>query len=94
MNAKPGPPTPEGLNQLFRSAKWKFEKCLEPHMTCAKKPIRAHSIQNARVFDLLSHKNHVLMFRLKLSRPHLASFRSTRCLMKMMSCEFHSTSCR
>lgn len=61
-------PAPEDLQRFFKMAKWRFEKCLEPHMTCPNKAIRAHSIQNARVFDLLSDKNHVLMFGLQLSK--------------------------
>lgn len=66
-------PAPEDLQRFFKMAKWRFEKCLEPHMTCPEKAVRAHSIQNARVFDLLSDKNHVLMFGLHLSneRPRV-----------------------
>lgn len=32
-------------------------------MSCGKPPIRAHSIQNARVIDLIAAKNHVISFR-------------------------------
>jgi len=61
-------PAPEDLQRFFKTAKWRFEKCLEPHMACPRKAIRAHSIQNARVFNLLSDKNHVLMFGLHFSK--------------------------
>jgi hypothetical protein len=36
-------------------------------MSCDKSPIRAHSIQNARVLDLLAVDGHLISFRLKFS---------------------------
>jgi hypothetical protein len=44
----------------------KFSRCLEPTMTCKNKAIRAHSIQNSRVLDLLSDNGHVTSFALKV----------------------------
>jgi hypothetical protein len=41
-------------------------KCLHPSMDCEEKPICAHSIQNARVLDLIQTDGHILMPRYKL----------------------------
>lgn len=41
-------------------------KCLHPSMDCEEKPIRAHSIQNAQVLDLIQTEGHVLMPQYKL----------------------------
>jgi hypothetical protein len=54
--------------QLFAKAQKKgFAKCLPPSMDCDEEPIRAHSIQNARVLDLIQTEGHVLMPRYKLA---------------------------
>jgi hypothetical protein len=37
-------------------------------MTCPEVAIRAHSIQNSRVFDLVSDQHHVTMFRARFSK--------------------------
>ena len=58
----------DDIKNFFDTHNWTFEKCLEPALQCSAKAIRAHSIQNARVFDLLSTQNHVSMFRLKVTR--------------------------
>lgn len=53
--------------QLFVKAQKKgFAKCLAPSTDCDEKPIRAHSIQNARVLDFLETDGRVLMPRYKL----------------------------
>jgi hypothetical protein len=53
--------------ELFAKAQKKgFAKCLAPSMDCDEEPIRAHSIQNARVLDLIQTDGHVLMPRYKL----------------------------
>lgn len=41
-------------------------RCLHPSMDCEEKPIRAHSIQNARVLDLIQTDGHVRMPQYKL----------------------------
>ena len=54
--------------QLFVNAQKRgFDKCLPPSMDCDEKPIRAHSIQNARVLDLVQTDGHVVMPRYKLA---------------------------
>ena len=55
----------EFINHFFRTKDSKFLKCLEPTMTCPEKPIKAHSIQNSRVLDLLENNGHVIMLRSK-----------------------------
>jgi hypothetical protein len=48
------------LNEAFRVMNQQFGMCLAPSMQCQNTPIRAHSIQNARVIDLLAEKGHVI----------------------------------
>jgi hypothetical protein len=48
------------LSEAFRIYNWQFGKCLAPSMQCQNAPIQAHSIQNARVIDLLEEKGHVM----------------------------------
>jgi hypothetical protein len=53
--------------QLFvKAQKEDFAKCLPPSMDCDEKPIRAHSIQNARVLDLIQTDGHVRLPQYKL----------------------------
>jgi hypothetical protein len=58
----------ESLDRFFRTQGFRFGKCLEPTMTCTGAAIRAHSIQNAKVFDLISDQNHVTMFKARFSK--------------------------
>lgn len=58
----------ERLGQFFKTQKEKFEKCLSPELTCPEKPINAHSIQNARVLELLERNGHVVMPRQSTSK--------------------------
>jgi hypothetical protein len=58
----------ESLNRFFKQQDFRFGKCLEPTLTCAGAAIRAHSIQNAKVFDLISDQNHVAMFKPRFSK--------------------------
>ena len=60
------PIDPKNLSLFFKTNSWRFNKCLDPSMTCESKAIRAHSIQNARVIDLLEHDGHVVTPRLKV----------------------------
>lgn len=48
----------------FDLQKIRFEKCIEPNESCEEPPIRAHSIQNARVLERLSEDGHVIMPKL------------------------------
>jgi hypothetical protein len=54
---------PENLGRFFKTQNWRFGKCLEPTMKCNESAIRAHSIQNSRIIDLLEERNHVVMLR-------------------------------
>jgi hypothetical protein len=57
----------EFQNYYFKTQKDKFHKCLDPTLSCTGMPINAHSIQNARVLDLLARRGHVVMLRQKSS---------------------------
>lgn len=46
---------------FYKINKFKYLKCLEPSMQCDEKPIRAHSVQNSKVLDLLADQGHVIM---------------------------------
>lgn len=46
--------------RFFDLQRKKFERCLHVGFDCEKKPIRAHSIQNSIVLDLLQRDNHVI----------------------------------
>lgn len=48
-----------GKKMLFSSLAARIKPCLEPTYTCANTAIRAHSVQNAAVMDLLHRKGHV-----------------------------------
>jgi len=48
----------EMLASFFKTAKNEFNRCLEFSMTCKKKAIRSHSIQNSRILDNLFVDGH------------------------------------
>ncbi len=50
----------EMMEYFFQANKWQLNRCLAPGMTCEGTAIRAHSIQNARVLDLLCKDDHVV----------------------------------
>lgn len=56
----------EDIQSFVKAQKEGFAKCLPPSMDCDEKPIRAHSIQNARVLDLIQTDGHVRMPQYKL----------------------------
>ena len=60
-------PTPKQLKHFFEVQAGKLNRCLEPAFECDKKTIRAHSIQNARVLDLLVEEGHVITPKQKMS---------------------------
>jgi len=49
------------VGRFFDLQKKKYEKCLHVGFDCDGKPIRAHSIQNGKVLDLLQRENHVIV---------------------------------
>ena len=53
----------ELFSSLFKIDKAGFHRCLEPTMQCQNAAIRAHSIQNSRVLDLLVDNGHVVGFK-------------------------------
>jgi hypothetical protein len=55
------------IGKFFDLQKKVYENCLHPGFGCERKAIRAHSIQNGKVLDLLQVNNHVLMPLQKLS---------------------------
>lgn len=50
----------EMLAHMFNADKWKFKKCLAPYMHCDGQTIRAHTVQNSKVLDLLVKNGHVI----------------------------------
>lgn len=48
------------IARFFDLQKKKYERCLHVGFDCKEKPVRAHSIQNSKVLDLLQRKNHVV----------------------------------
>jgi hypothetical protein len=63
----------ENIQIFIQARKKTYEKCLHGDLTCDGKPIDAHSIQNAKVFELILTDGHVLMpdFRLVNGEPRL-----------------------
>ena len=63
----------ENIGTFVQARKKTYEKCLYGDLTCAEKPIDAHSIQNAKVLELIQTNGHVLMpdFRLVDGEPKL-----------------------
>ncbi|WP_266204829.1 hypothetical protein [Pontibacter kalidii] len=58
------------LKSYYNSFNTKAFICLYPGMTCSEKPIRAHSIQNSKVFDLLSDKDHLVSIQQITNKSH------------------------
>jgi hypothetical protein len=63
----------ENIQTFVQAQKKTYEKCLHGDLTCGGKPIDAHSIQNAKVLELIQTDGHVLMpdFRLVGGEPKL-----------------------
>src|SRR3972149_8263724 len=55
-------------NSVFKIWNGKYLQCLEPKEACAQQSIRAHSIQNEVILELLQYDGHVVMPRLKLDQ--------------------------
>src|SRR5207244_4415278 len=47
------------LSEFFKLMNWQYGKCLAVPPHCSRPPIRAHSVQNAQVLDLLASDGHV-----------------------------------
>lgn len=62
------------ISDFFKTMKVRFEKCLEPSLSCADKAINAHSVQNATSLGLIADDNHVyeLRMRVKNGSPQCA----------------------
>jgi hypothetical protein len=63
------------FTELFvQSQKAEYSRCLHPSLNCGDPAIRAHSIQNSRVLDLVQTDNQVIMPRYNLvnGEPKLA----------------------
>jgi len=54
------------LKLLYEMNNTKFNRCLEPQMKCKNKAIRAHSIQNAKVLDMLSVNGQIVAIKRKM----------------------------
>jgi hypothetical protein len=48
------------LRTLFDLRKSEFSRCFAPGMTCSRPAIRAHSVQNGRILDMLAEDGHVI----------------------------------
>jgi len=59
------------LNDFYNTLKLDVSLCLYPGMSCDGKAIKAHSIQNSRVFDLLSSDGHLIGLKMKTNKSHL-----------------------
>jgi hypothetical protein len=53
-------------SHFFKVDKWQFSKCLAPGLDCAEPAIRAHSIQNSKVLDLICRDGHVTALTKKI----------------------------
>lgn len=57
---------PKNKADFFKLSKAKYERCLDPSMSCTKKAIRAHSVQNATALSHIAENNHVYEMKLKI----------------------------
>ncbi|MFC6647051.1 hypothetical protein ACFQBQ_16010 [Granulicella cerasi] len=62
------PKSKQLLGFLFRAQKWGFNRCLAPGDECKSHAINSHSIQNAKVLDLLSRNGHVKMIKYEMKK--------------------------
>lgn len=57
----------ERFSSFLHASRLEFNRCLEPSWQCMNRAIRAHSVQNSRVLDLLARNGHVVAPRLRAS---------------------------
>jgi hypothetical protein len=62
------------LGQFFELRKQGYDRCLHHSMDCKKDAIRAHSIQNGKVLDLLQQDNHVIVPKPKIDPNNPPTF--------------------
>jgi hypothetical protein len=58
----------ELVRHLFDSVSSGMERCLAPGMNCKKPAIRAHSVQNSNVIDLLEENGHVKGLSMRMDK--------------------------
>jgi hypothetical protein len=56
------------IGNFFKLQNSNYEACLYPFKDCTNKPINAHSIQNARTFDILNEDNHLIQIRHRFTK--------------------------
>lgn len=54
------------ISDFFETMKVRFEKCLDPTLSCTEKAINAHSVQNATSLGLIAEGNHVYELRMRV----------------------------
>lgn len=54
------------ISDFFKTMKVRFEKCLEPTLSCAEAAISAHSVQNATSLGIIADDNHVYEMRMRI----------------------------
>ncbi|MBB2693086.1 UNVERIFIED_ORG: hypothetical protein GGI63_004021 [Rhizobium esperanzae] len=54
------------ISDFFETMKVRFEKCLEPTLSCPEPAINAHSVQNATSLGLIAEQNHVYELRMRV----------------------------
>ncbi|RTM05520.1 MAG: hypothetical protein EKK31_15275 [Hyphomicrobiales bacterium] len=54
------------ISDFFKTMKVRFEKCLEPTLSCAEGAISAHSVQNATSLGIITDDNHVYEMRMRI----------------------------
>ncbi|MBC2857987.1 hypothetical protein [Stappia sp. 28M-7] len=54
------------ISDFFKTMKVRFEKCLEPTLSCTEPAISAHSVQNATTLSLIAEQNHVYELRMRV----------------------------
>lgn len=54
------------ISDFFKTMKVRFEKCLEPTLSCSEPAINAHSVQNATALGLIAENNHVCQLGMKV----------------------------
>jgi hypothetical protein len=59
----------EITNKVYSIWNNDLERCLEPSENCNNKSIKAHSIQNKRILELIQENGHVIMPNMKLNFP-------------------------
>ncbi|WP_156334236.1 MULTISPECIES: hypothetical protein [unclassified Shinella] len=54
------------ISDFFKTMRLRFEKCLEPALSCSAAAINAHSVQNATAMSLIAQDNHVYELRTRI----------------------------